>query len=108
MNGRSEQEVKLSFLESIAASQQAVARMMNSVSDVIPHSGISAKSLEETLCLLASYQEQITRMIKVTGISLNRQVKGSPALPWMSRMKGVYAPVSDRHARKEEPYETET
>lgn len=106
MNRRREQEVKLSLLESIAVSQQAVARMMNSVSDVIPHSGMPAKALEETLRLLTSYQEQITLMI--TGISLNRRLEGSPALPWMNSMKGLYAPVSDGHARKEVPNETET
>ncbi|MFM9280051.1 hypothetical protein [Paenibacillus jiagnxiensis] len=98
MNRGNEQEVKLSLLESIAVSQQAVARMMNSVSDIIPHSGMSAKSLEETLRLLTSYQEQITRMI--AGIPLNRRLEGSPGLPWMNSMEGLYAPVSDRHARE--------
>ncbi|MDP4098485.1 hypothetical protein OIN60_17260 [Paenibacillus sp. P96] len=104
MNRGSEQEIKLSLLESIVLSQQAVARMMNSVSDIIPYSGMPAKSLEETLRLLTSYQEQITRMI--TGISLNRRLEGSPASPWMSSMQGLYVPVTDQHARKEGPNET--
>lgn len=105
---RREQEVKLSLLESVAVSQQALARMMNSVSDIVPHADMSVKSVEETLRLLTSYQQQMTRMI--AGISLdrlNRRLEGAPALPWLNSMEGVYAPVYDRHARKEEPYETE-
>lgn len=67
---RREQEAKLALIESIAHSQQALARILDSVASVSAHSEVSARSLAENIRLLSRYQEEMSRM--VTGIRLAR------------------------------------
>jgi len=76
-----EQEVKLALIESIAHSQQALARILDSVASVSSHSEVSARSLAENIRLLSRYQEEMSRMI--TGIRLARIRHGEPSLPWL-------------------------
>ncbi|WP_342552607.1 hypothetical protein [Paenibacillus sp. FSL R7-0652] len=76
-----EQEVKLALIESIAHSQQALARILDSVASVSSHSEVSARSLAENIRLLSRYQEEMSRM--VTGIRLTRIRYGEPGLPWL-------------------------
>ncbi|PYE48301.1 hypothetical protein HUB98_11315 [Paenibacillus barcinonensis] len=76
-----EQEVKLALIESIAHSQQALARILDSVASVSSHSEVSARSLAENIRLLSRYQEEMSRM--VTGIRLSRIRYGAPGLPWL-------------------------
>lgn len=76
-----EQEVKLALIESIAHSQQALARILDSVASVSSHSEVSARNLAENIRLLSRYQEEMTRM--VTGIRLSRIRHGEPGLPWL-------------------------
>ncbi|MFE6077790.1 hypothetical protein ACFVQB_25310 [Paenibacillus sp. NPDC057886] len=78
---RREQEAKLSLIESIAHSQQALARILDSVASVSAHSEVSARSLAENIRLLSRYQEEMSRM--VTGIQLARIQHGEPGLPWL-------------------------
>lgn len=78
---RREQEAKLSLIESIAHSQQALARILDSVASVSAHSEVSARSLAENIRLLSRYQEEMSRM--VTGIQLARIQQGEPGVPWL-------------------------
>lgn len=81
MSMRREREIKLDMLESIAASQHAVARMLSSLADLTPHVDMTATRLEETIRILSSYQGEITQML--AGIPLRRQVYGKPTQPWL-------------------------
>ncbi|MCK6076169.1 hypothetical protein [Paenibacillus silvae] len=76
-----EREVKLALIESIAHSQQALARILDSVASVSSHSEVSARSLAENIRLLSRYQEEMSRM--VTGVRLSRISYGEPGLPWL-------------------------
>ncbi|MEO2206307.1 hypothetical protein ABGV42_21540 [Paenibacillus pabuli] len=76
-----EQEVKLALIESIAHSQHALARILDSVASVTAHSEVSARNLAENIRLLSRYQEEMSRM--VTGIRLARIQQGEPGLPWL-------------------------
>lgn len=84
MSLQREREIKLDMMESIAASQRAVARMLNSIADVTPHSDISAKSMEEHIRLLGGYQARMAQML--SGISLRHPIHGTPAPPWMNTL----------------------
>ncbi|OAZ46619.1 hypothetical protein [Paenibacillus polymyxa] len=81
MSMRREREIKLDMMESIAASQHAVARMLTSLADLTPHADMSAPRLEETIRILSNYQGEITKML--AGIPLRRQVYGKPTKPWL-------------------------
>lgn len=63
MSYQREHEVKLELVDSIAASQHAIARLLHSMADVIPHAEVSAKSMEESLRLLTAYQHEMARML---------------------------------------------
>ncbi|KOY13931.1 hypothetical protein [Paenibacillus xylanivorans] len=78
---RREQEAKLALIESIAHSQQALARILDSVASVSAHSEVSARSLAENIRLLSRYQEEMSRM--VTGIQLAQIQHGEPGTPWL-------------------------
>jgi hypothetical protein len=93
MSMRREREIKLDIMESIAASQHAVARMLSSLADLTPHADMSAARLEETIRMLSNYQGEITQML--AGIPLRRQVHGKPAPPWMN----VSAPGTQQRRR---------
>ncbi|WP_431087114.1 hypothetical protein [Paenibacillus sp. 8b26] len=92
MSMRREREIKLDMMESIAASQHAVARMLSSLADLTPHADISAARLEENIRLLSNYQGEITQML--AGIPLRRQVYGKPAQPLLQ------LPVSKTQERR--------
>lgn len=78
---RREQEAKLALIESIAHSQQALARILDSVASVSAHSEVSARNLAENIRLLSRYQEEMSRM--ATGIRLARIRYGEPGVPWL-------------------------
>lgn len=81
MSYQREHEVKLELVDSIAASQHAIARLLHSMADVIPHAEVSAKSMEESLRLLTAYQHEMARMLG--GISLPKPRHGVPSSPWL-------------------------
>lgn len=78
---RREQEVKLALIESIAHSQEALARILDSVASVSAISEMSARSIAENIRLLSRYQEEMSCM--VTGIRLARIQQGEPSVPWL-------------------------
>lgn len=83
MNGlRAEQAAKLEMITSIAHSQEALARILDSVADVSAHSQSAAKQLSENIRLLTQYQSAMCEML--LGISLHRIKYGAPSSPWLN------------------------
>ncbi|MDO7906992.1 hypothetical protein Q5741_11250 [Paenibacillus sp. JX-17] len=79
---RQERAAKLAMMESIAASQQALARMLHCIADISSYSDSTAKSLAENIRLLTQYQGQMAFVI--SGIEWQRQHYGTPSLPWFN------------------------
>ncbi|HEY2492464.1 MAG TPA: hypothetical protein VGI33_06095 [Paenibacillus sp.] len=77
-----QQEAKISLVNSIALSQNALARILSSIADVSSHSEISARSLQDNIRLLTQYQSTMCRMM--TGIQLHCHKDGVPTLPWLN------------------------
>lgn len=73
--------VKLKLIDSIAQSQVAMARMMNSLADITGHSEATARHLAENISILTKYQDAMARTI--CGITLHRVHYGTPTLPWI-------------------------
>lgn len=83
MNGlREEREAKLEIITSIAHSQEALARILDSVADVSVHSQVVAKQLSENIRLLTQYQSVMCEML--LSISLHRITYGNPSSPWLN------------------------
>lgn len=79
-----EREVKLELLSSLARSQAALARILDSIAVVSEASPDLARSIAENVKLLTEMQENITEA--VTGLSLKRKRRkyGSPVHPWLN------------------------
>ncbi|WP_068500454.1 hypothetical protein [Paenibacillus kribbensis] len=106
MSMRREREIKLDMLESIAASQHAVARMLSSLADLTPHTDMSATRLEETIRILSNYQGKITQML--AGIPLRRQVYGKPTQPWLHISVQKNEAITRKQRRDENEYKMGT
>jgi len=94
---RKEWEAKLEILSSIARSQAALARILDSVADVSVHVGITPAALQEHVRALTSMQRALLRA--VTGVSWRAPVHGEPSAPWLAesvRVNRVNAEVSER------------
>lgn len=83
MNGLiAEQAAKIKMITSIAHSQEALARILNSVADVSAHSQVAARQLSENIRLLTQYQSVMCEML--LSISLHRIHYGIPSSPWLN------------------------
>ncbi|GIO11050.1 hypothetical protein J19TS2_06050 [Cohnella xylanilytica] len=78
-----EWEVKLDLLQSIARSQAALARMLESVADVAEGSESAAAALREHARVLTNLQGAL--LGAVAGTSWRPPVAGKPARPWLAR-----------------------
>jgi hypothetical protein len=78
-----EWEVKLELLQSIARSQEALAKMLESVADVTGHSESSASVLRDHVRVLTHLQGAL--LGAVTGTAWRPPVAGKPSPPWLSR-----------------------
>ena len=83
-----EWEARIELVRSIASSQQAIARILNSVADVSEQSPGMAKSIRENVRSLTAMQ--LTMAESVAGVRLRRPRRGIPAKPWLN--EGVDAP----------------
>ncbi|MCC3378654.1 hypothetical protein ACFQ5D_11395 [Paenibacillus farraposensis] len=106
MSMRREREIKLDMMESIAASQHAVARMLSSLADLTPHADVSAARLEETIRILSNYQGRITQML--AGIPIRRQVFGKPAQPWLHIPVPKQVAITRKRRRNDNEYQMGT
>lgn len=91
VNDLSVREARIAFLASLAKSQEALARILNSVAEVADCSPDTAKLLRDNVRSLTSMQETIAEA--VTSLAWRRRIKrrGKPAKPWLQhqlRMNG--------------------
>jgi len=77
-----EWEIKLQLMEAIARSQEALAKILESVADVTDHVGVAPATLHEHVRVLNGMQGALLKT--VTGRSWRPPVIGTPAAPWLS------------------------
>ncbi|MNJ55089.1 hypothetical protein D3C77_505630 [compost metagenome] len=77
---------KLRLIDSIAKSQTAMARILNSLADVSDHSADTARHMAQNIRILTKYQQAMAQA--VGGISLHQVYYGTPSSPWI--MKSCY------------------
>lgn len=83
------QLIKLDLLESLALSQRALARIIESVTQCIEASPPLARQVAENLEIIAKYQQVLTR--KITGIQISEKHIGTPAQPWVNPRAKVHS-----------------
>jgi len=92
-----EWEAKLEIISSIARSQAALARILDSVADVSEHVGVAPAAIKEHVRALTSMQRALLRA--VTGVSWRGPAHGEPAAPWLAdsvKVNRLNAEVSKR------------
>ncbi|UJF32091.1 hypothetical protein [Paenibacillus hexagrammi] len=82
-----EQWIKLDLLNSLALSQRALARIIESVAECVEASPPLAKQVAENLDVIVHHQQVLTR--RITGIHIRERQKGTPGKPWINRQPGV-------------------
>ncbi|EFM08960.1 hypothetical protein PaecuDRAFT_4425 [Paenibacillus curdlanolyticus YK9] len=82
-----ERAVKLELAASIARSQHALARILESIADVAERSDPLARTLKENVERLARMQQML--MESATGLRLGKPRLGRPAEPWLQRQAGI-------------------
>jgi len=87
-------EIKLELLRSIAHSQEALARMLDSAADVTGASGLPAAAVREHVRVLTGLQRALLE--SVAGTSWRPPTSGMPAPPWLS--PEVYDGNTHKHA----------
>ncbi|WP_338552278.1 hypothetical protein [Paenibacillus sp. KS-LC4] len=80
---RREREVKLEVLSSIARSQHALARILNSVADVAELAPQTAKRIGENVRILTNMQAQLAESVTGWPVRSYRVRTGKPPEPWL-------------------------
>ncbi|QYR23027.1 hypothetical protein KZ483_08920 [Paenibacillus sp. sptzw28] len=78
---RNEGEARIELVRSIARSQQAVARILESIADISEHSPGLSKSIRENVRSLTALQ--LTMAEAVSCVRMRRLKQGIPAKPWL-------------------------
>ncbi|WP_223069500.1 hypothetical protein [Paenibacillus caui] len=78
----SEREAKLQLILSISRSQNALARILDSMADVSAYSEETARALAHHVNRMSGYQQAMASML--TNIVLHRQYTGIPSPPWLN------------------------
>ena len=91
-----EQDARIELIRSIACSQQAIARILNSVADVAARSPELAGMIGGNLRSLASLQRTLAESAGAGHMRKPR--KGKPGQPWLDRRAAMSArrPASGR------------
>ncbi len=76
-----ENKVKIDILHSLARSQRALARIIESMADVVEGSEAAARNLSRHMEAVGRYQRQIS--VKAAGIRIRRLRHGSPGKAWL-------------------------
>lgn len=77
-----EWEIKLQLMGAISRSQEALAKILESVADVTSATGVSSETLHEHVRVLSGMQGALLKA--ATGTSWRPPVRGIPASPWLS------------------------
>lgn len=84
---RDERDAKLQVILSISRSQNALARILESIADVSGYSEETALTLANHMDGITRYQQAMASMLM--NITLNRLNTGLPSTPWLNPDKGV-------------------
>ncbi|MBB6635847.1 hypothetical protein [Cohnella thailandensis] len=96
-----EWEVKLNLLRSITRSQEALARILESVADVSANSETSAAEFREHIRVLSNMQKAL--LGAVTGMGWQSPKEGVPSPPWLAKQVAtLYNGMSAREAERGE------
>jgi hypothetical protein len=79
-----ENRVKLHILHSLARSQRALARILESMADVVDGSEVTAQKLAGQIDALSYYQKEIA--MKMIGVRIRKLRSGVSGKPWLSSM----------------------
>ncbi|MEF3307180.1 hypothetical protein [Paenibacillus sp. GYB003] len=102
-----QQEMKLDILESLARSQRAMARIIESAADMNEGGASGAgddKELRKSLEAIARYQLAI--MEKMVGITIGEVCSSQPARPWTNealRVAPLYGAGETQHQPEKHP-----
>jgi len=75
------QDAKIEMVQSLAHSQHAMFRILDSIADLSTASEPVARALQENIALLTTYQSAMCRML--TGLTIHHLQHGTPASPWL-------------------------
>ncbi|GIP55069.1 MULTISPECIES: hypothetical protein [Paenibacillus] len=81
----SEREAKLQLIISISRSQNALARILDSMADVSACSEETARSFIQQADRMTRFQQAMASML--ANIELHRQYTGIPTAPWLNADK---------------------
>ena len=96
MGGRlTAREAKLELVVSVAQSQRALARMLESTADLARLSPLETRAVLENIRLLTNLQQSLTEA--VVGTRLCERKAGKPGVPWLA--EGPFMPRIDANAR---------
>lgn len=83
-----EQQIMLDILDSLARSQRALARIIESVAVSVERSPQLSGQVADNLAAIVSYQQILAR--KITGLPPVRLTyKGTPGHPWLNPHTGI-------------------
>lgn len=85
---RNERDAKLEVILSISRSQNALARILESIADVSSYSEETALTLANHMDRITRYQQAMASMLM--NITLNPLNTGVPSAPWINPDKGVF------------------
>ncbi|GAB7055030.1 MULTISPECIES: hypothetical protein [Paenibacillus] len=85
-----EARTKLHILISLARSQRALSRILESVADVAEKTEPAGERLVEQMEALSKYQRQIA--VKMIGIKIRKKTSGIPQKPWINQTLVHYRP----------------
>ncbi|CAH1229922.1 hypothetical protein PAECIP111891_06574 [Paenibacillus allorhizoplanae] len=77
------ERVELHMLISLARSQRALCRIIESVADHVENSEQLAGHVADNLKSISDYQHAL--MLKLTKQSTRKRVNGKPAKPWLNK-----------------------
>lgn len=83
----SERDAKLQLIMSISRSQNALARILDSMADVSACSEETAHAFIQQADRITQFQQAMASML--ANIELRRQYTGIPTAPWLNPDKGV-------------------
>lgn len=76
--------MKLELLSSIAKSQLALARILDSVASISEFSAGTAQRIGENIVVLTAMQEAMAETVTGLSIRHNRKRLGQPVNPWLN------------------------
>ncbi|NEW04433.1 hypothetical protein GK047_00140 [Paenibacillus sp. SYP-B3998] len=79
--------IELHMLTSLARSQRALCRMLESVADQVEASQQLAQHLSENMEMISNYQRALIQ--KITKLTPRKRSTGKPADPWINKLVAV-------------------